>query len=395
MNMDGNIRIVERECVGCGNCELVCPKSAISMQSNREGFLYPVVDESLCVDCGLCKTKCPQLKSVHKAKFKKQAYIAISKNKKLYQSSASGGVFSSVATEFLNVGNAHVCGAAYLDGQVRHVLIDNAEGIRPLQGSKYVQSYLGSIFVKIREVLNNGEKVLFSGTPCQVAAIKAYVGEDRENLYTMDLICHGVPSPSFLKKDLSLYGKDEIIQNIQFRKKHNLYKSKSYYFLTLKRSSSRTMVIPYNRDPYFNLFMEGKTFRYSCYNCHYANLDRVGDVTIGDCDSSFKYPQFHGYEATSTLIVNTQKGKELLESFGKLLETEYLDIIGESEKNHQLSYASKLPEERNEIYQRIEKLDVGELRDRYTKPYTLKAKVYRFLNVVLPPRIVSHLLEKR
>lgn len=392
-DMNLSIASVGKECVGCGNCENCCPRSAVSMKMDEEGFLYPKVNEEKCIHCGLCRENCPQLCVQQKCEIQ-EGFIAISRDRERYKSSASGGIFSSIAAEFLREEHAYVCGAAYVEGQVRHILIHKKWDLHMLQGSKYVQSDLGKIFLEIKGVLEMGAKVLFSGTPCQVAALKAYIGEDRKKLYTVDLICHGVPSPLFLKKDLELYAKGKNIKNVQFRKKHKFYKSKSYFFLTVERERGRQAVVPYNRDPYFNLHMLGQTYRTSCYSCHYANLNRIGDITIGDCDSSMLYPNFHKNEATSTLIANTGKGKKLLHVYGGFVEKEPMDIMAEAEKNHSLAYAVKQTEQRSEIYRDMKCMNAEELRNKYAKPNTVKGQLYQFFNLVLPPGGVLKMFAK-
>lgn len=390
MNRINNISTIGSDCVGCGNCALICPKSAVSMLADQEGFLYPTVNKEKCINCGVCSKKCPQLQVV-RLLGKQEGYIAISKDKNLYKNSASGGVFASIGSEFLNCENSYICGAAFLDGMVKHILISDKNDIKLLQNSKYVQSYMGHCFEKIRDYLNRGSKILFSGTPCQVNALHTFIG-NHDNLYTIDLICHGVPSPAFLRKDLQIYGENTDYKYILFRKKHKIYKSKGNFFLTLKQERSKKVVsVPYNRDPYFKLFMEGKTFRYSCYNCHYANLNRVGDLTIGDCDSSSKYPDFHKDEATSTILINTEKGRILFQLYGSLIQSKPIDIQIEACCNHQLNHAFEMPPERKDIYLEIKELNATEIRKKYAKPYTLKGHIYQILNVIFPHKIVSKL----
>ena len=391
--MDKNISGIGKDCVGCGNCQMVCPKVAISLEEDVEGFLYPIVDEAKCVNCGVCQDKCPQEQVISPIKSQK-GYIAISMDKVFYRNGASGGIFGTIANEFLASGNAYVCGAAYLEGMVKHIIIKKERDLRILQNSKYVQSYLGNIFDQIRDILNTtGEKVLFSGTPCQVNALRTFIGE-HDNLYTIDIVCHGVSSPAFFQKDITSYKLSDI-DAVSFRKKHKFYKSKSNYFLALKQEGGKKVVgVPYNRDPYFNLFMEGKTFRYSCYKCHYANLNRVGDITLGDCDSASNYPNFHADEATSIVLINSSKGDELFHSCDKDIDFADLDIQIERSRNHQLDHPFEKPKERETIYNNVNEMDVKELRNKYAKPYTIKGRVYQIANTIFPHRFVSKIIRK-
>lgn len=385
-----NISAVGLDCVGCGNCQLACPKHAISLKADWEGFLYPVVIVEKCINCGLCLDNCPQQQTALSF-IDPKGYIAISTDKEIYKNAASGGIFGSIAKSFLEVENSYVCGAAFSDGVVKHIIIENKTDVSILQNSKYVQSYLGNVFVQIREILKNGSRVLFSGTPCQVKALCTFIG-DSNNLYTIDVVCHGVPSPAFLHKDLSYYKEQDTINAVLFRKKHRLYKSKSSFFLTIKKNREKVTSVPYNHDPYFNMFMEGKTFRYSCYNCHYANLNRVGDITLGDCDSASEYPHFHADEATSLVLINSPKGHELFSTCGNSIEFSDLNIQKECSYNHQLMHPFKKPQERDMIYKFINELDMKQIRNKYAKPYTIKGCVYQILNMILPRKAVLMLL---
>lgn len=377
----------QKSCVGCGNCVNICPQKALKMEWNTMGFLVPEIKNEYCKNCGLCNKVC-QLNYTNKDlnnHFQQDSYIVITKNKNIYKKAASGGIFGTIALNFLNNNdNAYIVGAAYDNGEVRHIITDNIKDIEKIQNSKYVQSNLGEIFIQIKDKLNSGAKILFSGTPCQVKALKLFLQKEYDNLFFIDLICHGVPSPLYLKKDINVYGKN--IDNINFRKKNLLFKSRSNFVLSIfkkgKRHSKR--YIAANRDPYYNLFLKNQSFRESCYSCRFADLKRVGDITIGDCDSYMLYSNFHSNEATSTVIINSLKGKLLWEEMKKYFEYESLDINKEAIVNTQLKRAVDLPEKYNEIIKDINEQTVDFLQKKYAKPHGVKEKLVLIKQLLFP-----------
>lgn len=385
-----NIAQIGMDCVGCYNCENVCPHKAIRLLQDKEGFFYPEINIKLCNDCGACYRHCPQTAEYRNLDGVQISYHAISKQRKLYKKSASGGIFATLAYMFLlQHDGARVCGATYCEGRVHHIMIRSIDELSRLQGSKYVQSQLGDLFVDIRDLLKQGIHVLFSGTPCQVAALYAFLGHRNcKSLVTVDIICHGVPSPVFFERDLSLYASSiERIENVQFREKHPLFKSKSDFCLKVVRDRSyfcRKVTSILKHDPYFSLFSKGWTLRWSCYQCRYACLKRVGDITIGDCDSWSKYPRFHPNEATSTVIVNTSVGESFWSETNKMFDFVDLDLQVEANINHQLRYPFACPIERKTIYEELNKLTMPQIRNRYARSKSLRSMMGRIMYTVFP-----------
>lgn len=379
-----NISSIGLACSGCGLCAQKCPKQAIDMQCNEEGFSYPIVNMNLCNDCGACHKLCTAIDEINSTAI--QSYIAITKNSDLYKNSASGGIFATIASEFLRQNeNAYVCGAAYIEGKVRHILIQSQDEIPLLQNSKYVQSEAYECFHKIDNHIKDGAMVLFCGTPCQVHAISKYV-KDTSRLYTIDLICHGVPSPTLLDRDLKIYG-SSCVRDIKFRWKNGLFPGKSPFFLVITRKYGRKIVLS-SVDPYFSAFMGNATFRESCYTCKYANLNRVGDITIGDCDSSSYYPNFHKYKSTSTVLINTDKGSKIWRNYENLFSYMPLDLELEASINHQLRQPSQRPQIRTTIYKDFFILNDKELKKRYAKPNDIIHRMMLMAYLVFPQKIV-------
>lgn len=365
-------------CVGCMGCANVCPTRAIQMQYDDNGFLYPIVDDTKCLNCSKCKSVCQMYQSRPVEEYFQCGYIAISQHKKIYQNAASGGVFGAIAMSFFdNYPSACVIGAAFLNGKVSHVSIKSKSEIEKLQNSKYVQSEMGEIYKDIKSALDDGREVLFSGTPCQVYALNLFLNKQYDKLFTIDLICHGVPSPLFLKRDLQQYGDD--IENIKFRFKKRHLKSRSGFIMSVYQNGRCKNVLS-NRDPYYSLFVKNMSFRESCYECRFANLQRVGDVTVGDCDSHKLYPKFHAKEATSTVIINSRKGESLWTNAGHMFDYLPLSLEKEAEMNTQLMRPSKKPEGWGDLMKETQKKSIEALKKKYSKPEDIKGKVLLIIN---------------
>lgn len=266
-------------CTGCRTCEQVCPKSCISMKFSSEGFLEPFIDLDQCVDCGLCQRRCPQ-NNLKVYPLSEKVFAVKSKNDKELYKSASGGAFAALARYFLEQ-NGVCVGASYYKGwNVGHKIIRSLDDLPSLQSSKYVQSDTLHTYSEVRCLLSQGIKVLYSGTPCQIAGLNSFLGNvDKSNLLTIDLICHGVPSIKLFKSYIQWlehrYG--EPIIDFNFRDKSSGW-GLNVKIKTKTKTKTRSCVI----DPYYYHFLKGDTYRECCYRCSYSRPERVGDVTIGD-----------------------------------------------------------------------------------------------------------------
>ena len=268
-------------CTGCSLCASRCPKHCITMQPKLLGHLHPVIDQSLCIDCGLCKKGCPALHDIS-CGYPQKAYAAWSKDDDDYITSTSGGAASVLSQYIIRQGGV-VYGCTVLPNvKIAHIRVDKEEDLYRLKGSKYVQSSILDVLPQVKKDVKDGLKVLFIGTPCQVAAVKQMYKTMPDNLFLVDIICHGVPSNKVLKdyiaKELSI-DTDEV-SNVKFRlpdafslcvysKEKLLYKSPNLW-------TSRY------EDLYYNSFIDGFTYRDSCFTCHYAKNERISDITIGD-----------------------------------------------------------------------------------------------------------------
>ena len=385
-----NIQRIGLDCCGCGNCYLKCPKHAIQMKEDDEGFIYPVVNDD-CIDCGVCLKICPQFNSIlyvdSPSSIQRKSFITLTKNVEIKKYSSSGGVFGTIAYNFLKQPNAYICASMFVEGILRFVISQDVKTIRKFQGSKYVQSELGRVFIQLKEILvNPSNKVLFCGTPCQVAALYSFLNSRPLNLYTLDLICHGVPSRKFLDIDLCHYNKDiSSFDDIRFRWRNPKKMLRSIYILVFKiKGKSKKYIYSASYDPYFATFMKGDSLRYSCYQCKYANMNRVGDITIGDCDTASHYPDFFDGESKSTVIINTKNGDLLWDTCKDLFYSAELNIEREASVNHQLSYPLMKPHSRGFIYKDLVEMPFEDFKKKYAAPSSNQQKLLFFIQKHIP-----------
>ena len=279
------------KCCGCTACVSACPKNCISMSADREGFLYPVVDSVKCIDCGLCEKVCPVLHPVNN-ETEPLVYAAINNNEAVRMQSSSGGIFTLIAEYVLEHGGV-VFGACFdSDWNVIHDYTETKDGLARFRGSKYVQSHVGNSFTQVKTFLDSGREVLFSGTPCQVAGLKNYLRKPYSNLFTVDLVCHGVPSPEVWKKYLQetvsrAYGikKKKVvnfgdyISDISFRAKDKGWKK---YNIKIIFRNGKIEMMPSFENPYMKAFLSNLSLRPSCYACPTKLHHVQSDITLAD-----------------------------------------------------------------------------------------------------------------
>lgn len=384
----------EKKCTGCRACYFVCPMNAITFRTNEEGFAVPTVAAEKCVECSKCIRRCPETVPIKRYSTKTGIYFIVQgKERKSIKKSASGGAFYTIAKYVIHELEGVVFGASFDDSNVvRHIYADKISGLQQLQNSKYVQSDIGETFEKVKEFLEKGRYVFFTGTPCQVAGLHAYLGKNIETLFTADLICHGVPSPMLLKRQLeevshSWKGK---IKGVRFRYKNPLFCSSSFYYMIMKPQHGLPIVRNPKDDPYFNIFSKGIGFRESCYKCQYANRERVGDFTFGDCDSHSLYPEFHPNEANSCLLLNSEKAQKIWETaLNRLFDYTPLDLTKEEKYNKQLHAPSVRPDARDEVYKDLQKLPWKHFAQKYAGEQTAIRRVKAYLALILPPAILK------
>lgn len=329
------------QCTGCSACLNICTHGAISMVTGVNGHLFPQMDPEKCVSCNLCVKSCPNntLSDFHAPI---SSYIATAVDGKEAFTSTSAGIASVFSRQIIENGGV-VYGSCGLDCQhVCHMRVANPTEIYKIKGSKYVQSAIEDVFSQIKIDLNKGINVLFIGTPCQVAGLYGFLHKKFDNLFTIDLICHGVPSQKILVDALHDYLPNEDLTKIEvsFRKKEN---GRSLYGLFVnKEDGSEVYRSLFPNNEYILGFLYGLYYRESCYQCHYSRPERVSDITIGDYwDKEKRISLPNSDMGLSMLIVNTLKGMKLLNECNTLINTmagNYHDFV---RRNGQLHHPIK------------------------------------------------------
>ena len=376
-------------CTGCTACKAICPHDAISMRADDEGFLYPHIDASKCTGCGICTKACHSLNQ-GVARKPLAVYAAMAKDDALRLASSSGGVFSSLAKDILSSGGV-VFGAAFDhdDWHVCHRAAYNEDGLAELRGSKYVQSDVGESYRHVKDVLKVGRYVLFSGTPCQIAGIRAFLRKDYEKLLLVDVVCHAAPSPLAWKKYLekrvastynSRVGELEAIRSIASRRKYCGWKR---YSMSLGFANDMEYRAIFSDDPFMRGFLAELYNRPSCHNCPSKNLSSGSDITIADywgVDS--KLPEMDDDKGTSLVLVNTDKGAKAFATLAEKI------TLKESDFNHAMSVNPAIVRpiiphrNRGRFFRRVIKSDFDLLVDRMLQP-SLQCRAWAFVGNLL------------
>lgn len=328
-----NLPTIEH-CFGCSACVDACAKKAIQLVEDANGFYVPHVQKDLCVECGSCEKKCPSLQQndvPRNSLDEQQLYAAWSTDEDIIQHSASGGVFAQVATEFLDGKPERIVYGATLldDSTVKHIAVENSKDIYLLQNAKYQQSNATGIYQHVKKSLQAGKEVLFSGTPCQIAALYTFLGQKRDNnLYTMEVICHGVPTNYLAQVALQLNHAQKIVA----------YRTKSQGWAKGNRTkymgtNGEIVEMPrYRLDFHFRAYLSFHWLRTSCSTCPFAQIERVADITMGDFWGGNKR-KYHNFMGLSVITINNEKGRKLIEQTKRLQlkRTTYLEALGHNQ----------------------------------------------------------------
>lgn len=302
------------KCCGCGACKNVCPKQCIKMFADEKGFLYPTVDESVCVNCGLCNKICP-ITHGKENDLQKTAYAAYNTDEAVRFASSSGGMFGLLAKKIIEKGGV-VFGAAFESDykSVYHIGVDNLEELPKLYGSKYLQSDTGNSYKEVEKRLQEDRFVLFVGTSCQVVGLKSYLKKDYEKLITVDVICHGVPSPK-VWSDYAAIREGEVgakLNGVAFRDKRCGW-SNSVLLLLLFDNGKEAFRLS-SKDYYIKGFLSNLYLRDSCYACRFKGKNVLSDISLGDFWGIEKVlPNFSDNKGASAVIINTDKGAEIFD----------------------------------------------------------------------------------
>ncbi|HBH08749.1 MAG TPA: F420H(2):quinone oxidoreductase [Rikenellaceae bacterium] len=314
------IRVTNKaDCCGCGACASVCPRRCISMSEDREGFLYPHADPKTCVNCGLCEKVCGVLHPYPERK-PLQVLAAVNTDEKIRLESSSGGVFLLLAEKIINEGGV-VFGARFdQDWQVVIDYAETMEGVKAFMGSKYVQARVGNSYRNASKFLDEGRKVIFTGTPCEISGLHHFLGKPYDNLLSVDLICHGTPSPKVWRMYLDeVLDKDRTVKAISFRNKSEGWKT---YQVSVEYDDAEAPALNGNSwsNHYMKAFLSDLILRPSCHSCAAKCGRGKSDITLADFWGIWdEIPDFYDDKGTSMVFVNTSKGKEFM-NFGKSMD---------------------------------------------------------------------------
>lgn len=315
-------------CNGCGLCALICPKKCVKMVEDSEGFLYPKIDESKCIKCNKCRRYCANFNE--KKKKNEKAYIAINNSNEQLKESSSGGIFYILA-EYIIKNNGIVFGVTYNNElEAVHEYAETMEECKKFCGSKYVRSNLQDSYIKVKEYLDEGRKVLFTGTACQISGLKKFIGKENENLILCDILCHANPSPKVFKlyiKNLEKVKKKKV-KYIWFRSKENGWKNQTPIIEFIDGTKEE-------ENSYFKAFVSEMINRPSCYNCQFASKRRISDFTIGDFWGIEKVnPNIKTENGVSLLNINSEKGNKIFEELKEKMTSEEVNYDLACSFNH-------------------------------------------------------------
>lgn len=355
----------KEDCMGCSACASVCPKQCISMRSDKEGFVYPTVEKTSCVDCRLCERICPILNKKEVAQRGVDVYAAYNKDQATRLSSSSGGLFSILATILIQC-NGLVFGAMVNEQRaVVHYAIERLEDMDALRGSKYVQSDINGTYVQVKHALELDRLVLFSGTPCQVAGLKSFLGKEYEGLITQDFICHGVSSPMVWEK---------YVQHQETKRKAKIVKASfrskvkgwSKFSMELLFSNQKTYSKTLDKDMMLQFFLKNYSLRPACYTCQFKGKTHVSDFTLADFwGIEALKPEMDDGKGASIIFVNTEKAERLFDRIKGEMVVERMEMDAILPYNTAILHAVDAPQDRQAFFADMETQNIKKVYKKY------------------------------
>ncbi|MGI6608089.1 MAG: Coenzyme F420 hydrogenase/dehydrogenase, beta subunit C-terminal domain [Erysipelotrichaceae bacterium] len=371
------------DCSGCGACKAVCPVDCISFSYDEEGFLYPTASDK-CINCGMCESVCPlnDEKICDKDITEQYSIAGRHKDDDVWQKSASGGAFTAICETYQP---DVIFGAKFEELKVVHDYITDIKEIDVFRKSKYVQSDMKNTHRQLKKMLEENKKVLFSGTPCQVAGVKKYLKKEYDNLLCVDLVCHGVGSPGVFEKYIEYLEKkyNSKVKTFTFRHKKKKFGRMDDYIVLLEFADGRK--IEHENDLYNSAFLQALLLRPSCEKCKFSNRNRQGDLTISDFKRKYELlPEIKDIENFSTVLINTEKGRNVAEKLSEAMiiyDTEIENIV---KTNTPLRQASKFNKNREKFFLEMSN---GDSVDIVLKKYVSVAGLHVRLWLLLPDRM--------
>ncbi len=383
------------ECCGCTACCNVCPTGCIQMKENDEGFLYPIGDISKCIGCNQCEKVCPVIHEDEWAITNEllEGYVFQNRDREILKQSTSGGFFSALGKEIINDGGV-VFGAAY-DGKyvIHHVVVDNIGDLKKFRNSKYTQSNPENTFRLCKEYLKQGKLVLYSGTPCQIAGLQQYLGKKYNNLKTIDVVCHGVPSPKLFRKYVSWLGSPKKIKDIRFRDKYNSYYSST---MTIYYKDGKIRRRDKLGDPMLNFFFNDFCSRQSCYNCHFKTIDRNCDFTMFDSWHGYKYD--HSFEdyGTTAVITRNKEAREIFDRISrehKSIRVNYNTLI--KDDGSMMTNSVKMNPLRTSFFKDLNQISFDEMIKKYAGVTTKKKLTIQLKKILMKLGVWGKIMKAR
>lgn len=379
-------------CVGCSSCTSICPKHCIEMKRDLNGFKNPILVHSVnCVECGMCESVCPVLNESIKANDDlPAAYAAFSKDERIRQDSSSGGIFTEIAKRII-AQNGVVYGAAYDERfKIYHCCVEKIDDLQKLRGAKYAESNLGSSFPEILDRLKDGQLVLFSGTPCQVAGLKSFIRKDYDNLICIDFVCHGVPSPmawyAFIKYRVEKDADGKLPQSINLRSKETGW-SKYQYSNVFEYENGKKSSIVSSQSLFMKLFVGDYISRPSCSDCNFKGYSRVSDITLGDFWGIWDMdPEMDDNKGTSVVLIQSEKGQILWSEISDKIKFKEVTLEQASQQNASMLSSSKANPNRDIVLDKIRKGNIEECEKFFVQSKTsimsrVKRKIKRLMHV--------------
>ena len=347
------------------------------MNFDEEGFLYPSIDSDKCVECGLCEKVCP---IIHTVEIENEpiAVGCYNKDEKIRMKSSSGGIFTLISELVIQSGGV-VFGAEFDENfNVRHNYVDNMQDLHKFRGSKYVQSTIGNSYYDVKQFLEQGRKVLFSGTPCQIAGLKRYLQKDYDNLICQDIVCHGVPSTYVWEHYKKFIANGRRISSVKFREKSTGWKT---YSLQIDFDDGSSYKDIGNENSYIKGFVKDFYLRPSCYECKYKTLHRESDITLADFwGIEANEPELDDNRGTSLIFINSENGRSMLEDIKKNIIFKIVDIDKAVAFNPSAFEGSLYNKKRASFYKKYEKIEFDLLINKLIRESFKNKLISYFIN---------------
>lgn len=377
----------KQDCCGCTACVERCPRHCIRMKVDEEGFKYPIVDEDKCIHCNLCNSVCPIINQ-KEPKLPEEVYAARINDTSVVLNSSSGGIFTALSEAVILKGGV-VFGARFdKEWNVIHAFTETNEGIKDFQGSKYVQSNIGDSYIKVEHFLKEGRRVLFSGTPCQISGLKSFLHKEYDNLVTVSIICHGVPSPgvwNVYKEQIpkTLVGKirrirygQPSITSINFRDKTNGWRNYNFSVSGEDKKGSCSLKEYHQKNLYLKGYLHNLFLRPSCYNCPARKGKSGADIQLGDYwGVQRRNPEFYDSIGVSLVLLYSESGRSLFNDINAIKTAiSYDDVL---DCNINVEIDEKEPLERDEFIRAFNKRGLKAITQ-----YCNKIDKYNFLGLL-------------